>query len=219
VSWTNGAASDVSNTSFTIAPVFISVAAPTASANWGFGTTQKQTWTTNLGALDTVNVQLSTTGTAGPFTTLSGGARIVANKNTANVIVPTAPSTSARVTVAWANPPAGMSATATSPADFTVQPPFIAVAAPIAGQVWTVGGSRSVTWSHNLGALENVKVELSKDGGATYPILVLASTPSDGSQGVTVQAAWGSQATTRVRISWVKNASVSAQSGNFTIQP
>jgi hypothetical protein len=71
VSWTNGAASDASNTSFTIAPVFISVAAPTASANWGFGTTQKQTWTTNLGSLDTVDVQLSTNGSAGPFTTLS----------------------------------------------------------------------------------------------------------------------------------------------------
>jgi hypothetical protein len=75
-----------------------------------------------------------------------------------------------------------------------------------------------VVASHNLGALENVKVELSKDGGATYPTSVLASTPSDGNQGVTVQAAWGSQATTRVRISWLKNASVSAQSGNFTIQ-
>jgi len=48
---------------------------------------------------------------------------------------------------------------------------------------------------------------------------VLASTPSDGSQSVTVQPAWGSQATTRLRISWVKNASVSAQSANFTIQP
>ena len=112
-----------------------------------------------------------------------------------------------------------MSATATSPADFKVQPAFIAVAAPVAGQVWTLGGSGSVTWSHNLGALENVKVELSKDGGATYPILVLASTPSDGSQAVTVQPTWGSQSTTRVRISWVKNASVRAQSGNFTIQP
>src|SRR5262245_12852436 len=219
VSWTNGAASDVSNTSFTIAPVFISVTAPTASANWGFGTTQRQTWTTNLGALDKVDVQLSTNGTAGPFTTLSGGAGIVANRNTANVNAPTTPSTSARVTVAWVNPPAGMSAQATSPADFKVQSPFVAVTAPISGQAWTVGGSRSITWSHNLGALENVKVELSKDGGATYLIPVLASTPSDGSQGVTVQAAWASQPTTRLRISWLKNASVSAQSGNFTIQP
>jgi uncharacterized delta-60 repeat protein len=219
VSWTNGAASDVSNANFTIAPVFISVTAPSASGDWGFGTTQKQTWTTNLGALDKVDVQLSTTGTAGPFTTLSGGAGIVANRNTANVIAPSTSSTSARVRVVWANPPAGTSVSATSPADFKVQPPFIAVTAPAAGQVWTLGGSGSVTWSHNLGALENVKLELSKDGGATYPILVLASTPSDGSQGVTVQAAWGSQTTTRVRISWVKNASVRAESGNFTIQP
>jgi hypothetical protein len=111
----------VSNASFTIAPVFISVTAPSASENWGIGTTQRQTWTTNLGALDRVNVQLSTTGTAGPFTTLSGGAGIVANRNTVNVIVPGTPSTSARVKVAWANPPAGTSAQATSPANFKVQ--------------------------------------------------------------------------------------------------
>jgi hypothetical protein len=143
----------------------------------------------------------------------------VANKNTANVIAPSTPSTTARVKVAWANAPAGTGAEATSPADFKVQPAFIAVAAPAAGQIWTIGGSRSITWSHNLGALENVKIALSKDGGATYPIVVLSSTPSDGSQGVTVQSAWGSQATTRLKISWVKNASVLAQSGSFTIQP
>jgi uncharacterized delta-60 repeat protein len=219
VSWTNGVASDVSNTNFTIAPVFISVTAPSASANWGFGTTQRQTWTTNLGALDKVDVQLSTTGTAGPFTTRSGGAGIVATRDTANVIAPSTSSTGARVRVIWTNAPAGTSVSATNPADFKVQPPFIALTAPASGQVWTLGGSGSVTWSHNLGALENVKLELSKDGGATYPILVLASTPSDGRESVTIQAAWGSQATTRVRISWVKNASVRAESGNFTIQP
>ena len=219
VTSTNVPASDVSDTNFTIAPAFITVAAPTASANWGIGTTQKTTWTTNLGALDKVNVQLSTSGAGGPFATLSGGAGIVANKNTANVIAPSTPSTTARVKVAWANPPAGTGTEATSPADFKVQPVFIAVAAPAAGQIWTIGGSRSITWSHNLGALENVKIELSKDGGATYPIVVLSSTPSDGSQGVTVQSAWGSQATTRLKISWVKNPSVLAQSGSFTIQP
>jgi len=219
VTSTNAPASDVSDANFTIAPVFISLAAPTASANWGFGTTQKATWTTNLGALDKVNVQLSMSGAGGLFTTLSGGAGIVANRNAGNVIAPSALSTNARVKVAWTNPPVGASAAAISPSDFRVQPAFIAVAAPAAGQVWTIGGSGSVTWSHNLGALENVKIELSKDGGATYPIVVLASTPSDGSQRVAVQPAWGSQATTRVRISWVKNANVVARSANFTIQP
>jgi hypothetical protein len=123
------------------------------------------------------------------------------------------------VNVAWANPPAGASARATSPADFRVQPAFITLSAPTAGQVWTIGGPGSLVWSHNLGTLENVRVELSKDGGASFPIVVLASTPSDGGQSVPVQAAWGSQATTRVRLSWVRIPSVQAQSANFTIQP
>ena len=219
VSWTHGTTSDVSNVAFTVAPVFVKLTAPKTNSSWGFDTRQKQVWTTNLGALDLVHVQLSTAGAAGPFTTLAGGAHIVATKKMATVTVPTAPTTAARIKGVWANPPAGAVLETLNPGNFRIEAPFINLTAPTPGQVWTVGTLSNIAWTNNLGALESVEIELSKDGGATYPVIVLPSTPSDGAQKVTVQGAWGSQSTTRIRVSWVKSPAVLAQSANFTIQP
>jgi hypothetical protein len=218
VSWTNGPTNDVSNVNFTIAPVFLKVTAPKASGSWGFDTTQKQTWTTNLGALDLVNVQLSTSGSSGPFTTLSGGANVVATKASANVLAPATATTAARIAVVWANPPAGTALQTLNPANFKLEPPFIDVKTPAAGQIWTTGTKASISWASNLGALEPVKIELSKDSGASYSVVVVSNTPSDGKHTVTVQTAWGPRSTTRLRITWLESP-VSGQSGVFVIQP
>ena len=219
ISWTNGPANGVSNVNFTIAPIFVKVTTPKANSSWGFDTTQKQAWTTNLGELDIVNVQLSTAGSGGAFTTLPGGANIVATKKTANVLVPGTATTTARVAVVWTNPPAGASAQGLNPGNFKLEAPFVNVTAPAAGQVWMPGTKVAISWANNLGALENVKIELSKDSGGSYPVVILPSTPSDGKQNVTVQGSWGPQATTRIRITWLKTPGVSGQSATFTIQP
>jgi hypothetical protein len=81
-----------------------------------------------------------------------------------------------------------------------------------------VGSSRTILWSSNLGASENVKIELSLDGGNTYSIVLAASTPSDGTHTVTVQAGWVTQQA-RVRITWLKDGTVvDASDQNFPIQ-
>jgi hypothetical protein len=219
VSWTHGAVSDASNTSFIIAPAFIIVTLPASGSSWGFGTTQKQAWTTNLGALDRVNVQQSTTGIGGSFTTMSGGANIVATLKQANVLVPATSTTTARVKVVWANPPAGFSTAAVNPGNFRIEPAFVRIAAPGAGAVWPIGSAKSITWTSNLGILEAVEIRLSQNGGATYPVLIAGSTPSDGQHSVTVSASWGSQSVTRLQITWLKATSVAGASANFTIQP
>jgi bacillolysin len=219
VTWTNGPTTDTSNANFTIAPAFIKLTTPATGSSWGFTTTQKQIWTTNLGEGDRVNVQLSTTGSAGVYSTMSGGANIVASKKTANVVVPSTATTTARVRVVWANPPSGFSAVGNNPGNFIIQAPFITITAPAAGALWQIGTAKSVTWKSNLGSLENVAIHLSKDGGATFPIAIATSTPSDGSQAVTVNAAWGSQTTTRVRLTWIRTPTLKASSANFTIQP
>jgi hypothetical protein len=71
----------------------------------------------------------------------------------------------------------------------------------------------------NLGKLEQVEIRLSRDGGLTYPIVIVANTVSDGAHAVTVPAAWGSQTTTRVRLAWLRTPSAAAISPAFTIQP
>jgi hypothetical protein len=217
VSWINGPASDVSNTSFTIAPIFLTLSGPVLGSAWGIDTTQRIPWTTNLGALDRVHVQLSTAGAAGPFTTLS--ANVVATLKKADVLVPATPTSMARVRLVWANPPAGLAASALNAGNFTIEPPTLAVTVPRAGEVWPIGSSKTLKWTSNLGKLEPVEIRLSRDGGLTYPIVIVATTPADGAHAVTVPAAWGSQTTTRVRVTWLKTPSVAAVSPVFTIQP
>jgi hypothetical protein len=219
VTWTSGPAPDVSNASFTIAPAFVTVAKPTSGSSWGCDTLQKQVWTTNLGALDLVNVQLSTTGSGGPYATMSGGAGIVATDKQANVLVPAIATTTARVRVVWANPPAGVTLAGDNPGNFKIEPPFVTVTAPTAGKLWPIGSAQTINWKHNLNALENVEIRLSKDGGATYPIVIVANTPSDGSHSVTVLPAWGSQTTTRIKVTSLDAPSATGASAAFTIQP
>jgi hypothetical protein len=203
---------------FTIAAAFIRITQPTAGSNWGFGTTRRQTWTTNLGALDLVNVQLSTNGIGGSYSTLTGGANVVATAKAANVITPSTATTTARLKVVWANPPGGSSASSDNPGNFTLAPPFITVTSPKAGDAWAIGASRTIAWSNNLGTAENVEIRLSKDDGSTYPIVIAGGTPSDGKQAVTVAAGWGTQTTTRIKVTWLANAAILGVSSSFAIQ-
>ena len=219
VSWVHGPAMDSSNVSFTIAPVFITLSGPAAGSSWGFGTKQRVIWTTNLGDLDRVNVQLSTTGIGGAFSTPTGGANVLASKKLASVTVPSSPSTAARVRVVWANPPAGAAAIGNNPGDFTIEPAFVSIVAPAGGTIWTIGSARTILWTSNLGVLEKVEIRLSQDGGGTYPISIIAGTGSDGQHSIRVQAAWGSQTVTRLKIAWLKVPAVAGVTGNFTIQP
>ena len=218
VSWVNGPAADVSDAAFVIAPAFISVTTPAASGSWALDSTQLVKWTTNLGALDRVNVQLSVAGLDGPFSTMTGGGNILATKNKAQVLVPQSATTSARVRVIWANPSAGFAASGHNPGNFRVEAPFITISAPATGQVWSIGTSKTIQWTSNLGSLEKVDIRLSRDGGVSYPILIAGTTPSDGKHAVTVSAAWGSQSNTRVKVAWLKNAAFTGTSGSFVIQ-
>lgn len=206
-SWVNGPTADQSDVNFTIAAAFITVNAPGAGASWGYDTTRTQTWTTNLGPFDRVDLLLDTDGGVTPPVTLAAG--MTASAKTATIVTPTlaAPTAGARVQVVWTNAPAGFGAQGTSPGPFRVEPPFVTVVSPNGGETWTAGTKKSITWSHNLGNLEKVLIELSQDDGGSYPIVVLAATPSDGVQAVVVSSAW---ATTqgRLRISWVKSPAV-----------
>jgi uncharacterized repeat protein (TIGR03803 family) len=209
-------ATDTSNVNFSIAPVTLTVTAPKTHANWGIGTLQLQKWTTNLGVGDTVDVQLSVDGGT-TWTPLATG--VAASLKSATVTTPNTPTTTARLRVVWTNPPAGFSATGENPGVFTIAAPFITLTSPNGANSWTDGSSQTIKWTNNLGAIEFVKIELSQDGGGTYPITVLASTPSDGTRAVTVSSAWNTT-TAKIRVTWLKDAGVQdASNANFTIHP
>ncbi len=65
------------------------------------------------------------------------------------------------------------------------------VTVPNGGENWVANSTRTVTWNvagttGNGINTTNVRIDLSLDGGFTYPVTLLASTPNDGSQQITV---------------------------------
>jgi len=85
---------------------------------------------------------------------------------------------------------------------------------------WTGNSSQTITW--NVAgttaapvSCANVAIELSTDGGNTFPIQLAASTANDGSEVVTIPNMATTQA--RVRISCVGNVFFDISNANFTI--
>jgi hypothetical protein len=100
----------------------------------------------------------------------------------------------------------------TAAGPFTVTQPNTAV-------TWAGGSSQTVTWSVASTtaapvSCANVAIALSTDGGATFNNLV-ASTPNDGTQSVTIPSTPTTQA--RIRVTCVGNIFFDISNANFTI--
>jgi hypothetical protein len=97
--------------------------------------------------------------------------------------------------------------------------PF-AVTAPNGGETWGSNTTQTVTWN-TAGttaapvSCSAVTIQLSTDGGNTYPVTLLANTPNDGSQQVTLPAI--GTTTARVRVMAVNNIFFDISNNNFTI--
>jgi hypothetical protein len=97
--------------------------------------------------------------------------------------------------------------------------PF-AVTAPNTAVSWNVGTAQTVTWSVNNTtaapvSCANVKICLSTDGGQTFPTILIASTPNDGSETITVPSV--NSTTCRVKVEAVGNIFFDICNANFTI--
>ena len=68
--------------------------------------------------------------------------------------------------------------------------PFLVTSQSTSGISYTQGSTQTITWSVNntnlMTGAANVNIKLSTDGGLTYPITLVANTPNDGSQTVTI---------------------------------
>jgi chitodextrinase len=97
--------------------------------------------------------------------------------------------------------------------------PFV-VTAPNTAVSWTAGTSQTVTWNvagttANGVNAANVDILLSTDGGDTYPITLLAGTPNDGSQAITVPNNPGTQ--NRIMVKGSNHIFFDISNTNFTI--
>ncbi len=98
--------------------------------------------------------------------------------------------------------------------------PF-AVTAPNTAVTWAGLSSQTVTWNVAGTAAapvscSAVNIDLSTDGGYTYPTAILAGTPNDGSQ--TISAPNVTTSAARVRVSCANNVFFDISDANFTIQ-
>jgi Metallo-peptidase family M12B Reprolysin-like/Bacterial pre-peptidase C-terminal domain/Secretion system C-terminal sorting domain/Fibronectin type III domain len=112
--------------------------------------------------------------------------------------------------------------TATTDAVVTVSNtsgPF-AVTAPNTAVTWGAGTAQTVTWSVNNTtaapvSCANVKISLSTDGGNTFPTVLVASTPNDGTEAITVPTV--NSTTCRIKVEAVGNIFFDIGNANFTI--
>lgn len=92
---------------------------------------------------------------------------------------------------------------------------IITVGSPNGGENFVIGTSYLVSWTDNL--TENVKIELSTNGGATYPTLL---TPSGGVSGSTWNwntTGLSAAASCKIKISSVTSSVEDVSNGNFSL--
>jgi hypothetical protein len=97
--------------------------------------------------------------------------------------------------------------------------PF-AVSAPNTAVTWAANSAQTITWSvngTNAAPINcaNVKISLSTDGGNTFPTVLVASTPNDGTESIVMPNTPSS--TCRVKIEAVGNIFFDISNVNFTI--
>lgn len=97
--------------------------------------------------------------------------------------------------------------------------PF-AVTSPNTAVTWAGGSTQNITWSVNNTtaapvSCANVKISLSTDGGQTFPTVLAASTPNDGSESLVIPV--GATSTARIKVEAVGNIFFDISNTNFTI--
>jgi subtilisin-like proprotein convertase family protein len=99
--------------------------------------------------------------------------------------------------------------------------PF-AVTAPNTNVSWPIGSVQTVTWNvaNSTAApvsCANVEISLSTNGGLTYTTILLASTPNDGTEVITIPATLSLSTTARIRVKSVGNIFYDISNTNFAL--
>lgn len=217
VSWSADASvTDISNVNFTILPR-TTVTAPNTAVTYGAGSTRTVTWTHNLGMGGAVNIDFSPDNGATWAPLALGVPSSAATTGTYSVPMPATVTTQALIRVSpTVDPPSGD----ISDVPFTLATPTISVTAPNTNVLWAIGSAQSIKWSHNLGILESVKIELARDGVNYTELITPSAINSANTSGTFTWVVTGPATTTaKARVTSVSNGAVTDTGNvNFRIQ-
>jgi hypothetical protein len=134
------------------------------------------------------------------------------------VTTPATPTTEALARVSPAGTPGDGDV---SNVPFTLAAPAITVTAPNTNVGWVIGTSRSITWNHNLGTADAVRIEVSRDGGATWSVIAASVVNSGATSGTFTWLVNGPvTSAARVRLAWTTDAAVQDVSNvDFRVLP
>ena len=205
---------DTSNANFKIRGS-LTVAAPNGAEGWPINTNQNITWT-KVGSIANVKLEYSTNGFADELQNFLIAASVIATTGTPySWLIPDAPSATVKVRISDVSDATVFD---TSNANFSIKG-SLAITSPNGTETWIVGATNNITWT-KLGAIVNVELRYTADGGSTYPVgnIIIASTPASNlSYSWTVPDAIGTQV--KVKITDLGDATVIDESNaNFTIK-
>jgi hypothetical protein len=92
------------------------------------------------------------------------------------------------------------------------------VTAPTGLSNWTIGSTRTISWTNNLGATATVRLDVSRDNGSTWTQIAASVQNSSATGGSFSWVVTGpATANGRIRASWTANTSVTDNSARFRI--
>ncbi|MEO0088808.1 MAG: hypothetical protein ABIK50_04390 [candidate division WOR-3 bacterium] len=202
----NSSIYDISDGNFTICNK-ININSPNGGEIWYVGESQNINWQTS-GLSGNVKIEFSTDGGSNwiilYYSTPDDGSQ--------SVTVPNNPTTRARIKITHLTVSSNYDI---SDANFMVTR-RIRVIVPNGGENWRVGTTQTIRWDASGLTGTNVKIELSTNGGTTFPITVTSSTEDDGEYSWTVSNNPTTQG--RIRVTHLTIANNNDMSdGNFTI--
>jgi hypothetical protein len=215
VTWTSNAiAQDVSDVNFRVASG-ITVTSPNTNVSWAAGSRRTITWNHTLGLNQQFLVEASTDNGA-TWVAIGGSVATSATTGSLTTPMPSVITSQALIRVSPAGSPGDGDV---SNVPFTLAPGTISVTAPNSGVSWPIGANRTITWSHNLGDLETVRIEVSRDGGTTWELITASVVNTNNGNGSFTWAVTGPATTTaRIRVTWTQNTvTTDASNVNFTI--
>jgi hypothetical protein len=192
----------------------ITVSAPNTAVSWRASTVQNITYTHNLGTGQPVVIEVSRDGGSswGPVASVNTTA---ATSGTYAWTVSGPPTTTARIRVSSAATP---SVNDISNVNFTITNPTVTMNLPNTAVSWQAGSVQSVRVNHTLGSGQNINLELSRDGGATWGPLTTVTTTTATSVTYSWTVPGPTTTAARIRATWTGDATVTdINDVNFSI--